>query len=163
MAKRKTARQIAAARRNIVKAQKASADSRRGKSRSRKSGHHYGTGKTGRRQAKRNKYGSRKHGISIAQQTRRDRRSRKWKNRGAVAFSVATTGAAIYGSYHSNTSPGQRAANKKRVKQAGKDFRNAPSSAKLGYRTGRQVRMSRRNSAKLGARMGYHTASGKVR
>lgn len=97
MAKRKSARQIAAARRNIIKAQRASADSRRGKKRSKKSGHHYGTGKTGRRQARINKYGTRRNGISIAQATRRKQRSAKYKRAASLATTAALVTYSVYG------------------------------------------------------------------
>lgn len=145
---RRTARQIAASRRNIVAAQRASAASRRGKSRSKKTGHHYGTGKTGRRQARINKYGSRKHGISIAQQTRRDRRSRRRKNAAAVAFSVATTGAALYGNYHSSTTASQRAGHRRKVKQASNDFAKRGKQTKMVYKMHRQMGQSRAGSAR---------------
>lgn len=142
---RRTAKQIAASRRNIIKAQRASAASRRGKKRSKKSGHHYGTGKTGRRQARINKYGSRKHGISIAQQTRRDKRSRKRK---AVASAVIAGGvvaikaAAIY-----KTDPNV----KRSVDAAARRAKSEARNARTTYSTNRQLGVSRRKSARAAA------------
>lgn len=92
----RSARQIAAAKRNIRKAQLASAAARRGRHRSRTTGHTYGKGRSGRKATKRALYGSRKHGLSPTQALRRKQRATKWKNRGKAAVSIATTGAAIY-------------------------------------------------------------------
>lgn len=94
MTKAKTARQIAASKRNIVKAQIASARSRKGKKRSVAAGHHYGTGKTGRKNTRLALYGSRKHGISPAQYARRKQRANKWKKRALI------TGAVAAGTFH---------------------------------------------------------------
>ena len=151
----RTARQLAASRRNIVKAQQASANSRRGKKRSNKSGHHYGTGKVGRKQARRNKYGSRKHGISIAQQTRRDRRARKYKRAGSVAFAVAATGIGVY----SQLSPAQKSAVKQRVKSAPRDFKWGSKESKMVYNVNRQMGHNRRKSARASARFASQFAT----
>jgi hypothetical protein len=137
LGKRRTAKQIAASKRNIIAAQRASAASRRGKKRSTKAGHHYGTGKTGRRQARINKYGSRKHGISIAQQTRRDKRSRKYKKAGATAVAggvFAVKAAMIYR---------QNPEVKKSVDTAAKRAK----STKRMYKTSRMVGRTRKQSA----------------
>ena len=116
MQKRKTARQIAASKRNIIKAQRVSADSRRGKSRSKTAGHHYGTGKQGRKDTRRALYGSRKHGISPPQYARRQQRARKWKGRAAAVGAAAAIGATVYANYHQNTTPEQRSQHKRRAK-----------------------------------------------
>lgn len=87
-----TARRRAALR----KAQLASAAARRGHHRSRTTGHTYGKGRSGRKSTKRALYGSRRHGISPVQHERRRQRTRKWKNRGSAALTVATTGLAVY-------------------------------------------------------------------
>jgi len=144
----RTARQLAASRRNIVAAQRASAASRRGKKRSVKTGHHYGTGRTGRKTARRAKYGSKKHGISIAQQQRRDKRSRRRKNALAGGLAVASTAAAVYSNYHQNTTKQQRANHKRKVKEAGRDFARRPKTAKMVYNMNRQLGRNRRTSAR---------------
>lgn len=140
---RRTARQIAASRRNIIIAQRVSADSRRGKKRSNKSGHHYGTGKVGRRQAKINKYGSRKHGISIAQQTRRDKRSR---NRKRVATAVG--GAVMVGTHIYMNNPEV----KRSVDTAARRARADANRAKGTYKINRMAGSSRTSSAKRAAK-----------
>ena len=141
---RRTARQIAASRRNIVKAQAESARSRRGKKRSRKTGHHYGEGRTGRRQARRNKYGSRKHGISIAQQQRRDRRSAARRRRVGYAVTGATLAATAYGSL----SPSQKHKVKTKARDYGETASIYAKGSKMVYKTNRQMGHGRRASAK---------------
>lgn len=143
MARRRTARQIAAARRNIVKAQRASAESRRGKSRSKKTGHHYGKGKVGRRQSRINTYGKKRHGLSIAQQTRRKQRANKWKRRAGVVASTAATGAALY----AGLSPGQKAQFKQKTRDYGENVRIYTKGSKMVYKVNRQMGHSRRKSA----------------
>lgn len=139
--KRKTAKQIAASRRNIIKAQRASAASRRGKSRSKKAGHHYGEGRTGRKQAKINKYGSRKHGISIAQQTRRDKRSR---NRKRAASTVIAGGViAAKAAYVYKTNPDM----KRSVDTAARRAKSNANRARGTYKVNRMAGESRRRSA----------------
>lgn len=140
----RTARQIAASRRNIVKAQAESARSRRGTHRSKKTGHHYGTGKTGRKQARRNKYGSRKHGISIAQQQRRDRRSSKRKRRAGYAVTAAGIAVTAYGQLN----PHQKA----KIHVKAKDYAMRPTRAKNNYKFGRQVFGETRKQASRRAR-----------
>ena len=108
----RSARQIAAAKRNIIKAQAASARARRGKKRSRTTGHTYGKGRKGRKATRRSLYGSRKHGLSPTQYARRRQRANKWKRRGSAAVSAAMLGTAIY--------PRLSPADKKRVKAYGK-------------------------------------------
>jgi uncharacterized membrane protein YebE (DUF533 family) len=148
MQKRKTAKQIAAAKRNIVKAQRASADSRRGKSRNVKAGHHYGTGSGGRKNTRRALYGSRRHGISPTQHLRRQQRARKWKNRAAVVGSAAAIGVAVYSNYHKTTSPEQRA----KHRAAAKDYAQGVKT-KVRYHTsgiGRQIRKSQKKAKRNG-------------
>lgn len=146
MQKRKTAKQIAAAKRNIVKAQRASADSRRGKSRTKTAGHHYGTGRKGRKDTRRALYGSRRHGISPTQHLRRQQRARKWKNRAAIVGAAAAIGATVYTNYHQSTTPEQRAQHKSRAKAS---YHGAKTKVK--YHTsglGRQIRRSQRKAKK---------------
>lgn len=142
---RRTAKQIAASRRNIIKAQRASADSRRGKKRSKKSGHHYGTGKTGRRQARRNKYGSRRHGISIAQQTRRDQRSRKRKAVASAAVAGGVLAVKAYGLYKSNPEV------KRSVDTAARRAKSDANRVKSTYKINRMAGSSRGKSARKAA------------
>lgn len=129
----RSARQVAAARRNIVKAQRASAASRRGKKRSKATGHHYGKGKTGRRQSRTNTYGKKRHGLSIAQQTRRKQRSNRRKRVASGALTAVATGVAVYG----NLSPSQKG----KVKDYGRT-----AKTKVQYHTGvgRQIRKAKR-------------------
>lgn len=143
MAARRTAKQIAASRRNIIKAQRASADSRRGKKRSNKSGHHYGTGKVGRRQAKINKYGSRRHGISIAQQQRRDKRSRTRKTVVASAAGAAMVAAKIY-----QSDPEMR----RSVNAAAKRAKSDANRVRGTYKVFRMAGGSRTTSARVAAK-----------
>lgn len=103
---RKSAKQIAASRRNILKAQAASARARRGKGRSKKTGHHYGSGKTGRKNTRRAKYGSVRHGISPTQQLRRNQRTARRKRVANAAFTAGVTAAVLY------SDPSVRAASK---------------------------------------------------
>lgn len=132
-----SARQRAAAKRNIVKAQLASARARRGKKRSAKSQHTYGTGRKGRKATKRALYGSRKHGISPTQYQRRRQRNAKWKRRGTYVATAVATAAGVYG----GLSPGQKA----QAKYAAKSGLNTLKT-KYKYHTGvgRQIRKSKR-------------------
>jgi hypothetical protein len=98
-----THRMTPARRAALHKAQMASAAKRRGHSNYR-SQHYYGKGLKGYRNAKLATYGSRRHGLSIAQQQRRHQRARKWAGRGAK---VAGVGAVALGTYLA-LSPGER-------------------------------------------------------
>lgn len=108
----RSAKQVAAARRNIKIAQAASARSRKGKSKSSASGHHYGTGKTGRKATRLALYGSKKHGISPTQYQRRRQRANKWKGRAALAVSAGLTAATLY----ATMPPQQRQAMKNKIR-----------------------------------------------
>lgn len=123
----RSARQVAAAKRNIKIAQAASARSRKGKSKSAASGHHYGTGRQGRKATRLALYGSKKHGISPTQYARRRQRANKWKGRAALAASVALTGATLYASMP----PQQRAALKNKVRD-----HSARAKTHVQYRVG---------------------------
>lgn len=140
---RRTARQIAASKRNIVAAQRRSAQLRKGKSFSKKTGHYYGTGKTGRRQARINKYGSRRHGISIAQQQRRDKRSNRRKR---IAMSGATLAVAAHHIYKANPEV------QKSLKTAAKDAKVRANRAKGTYKINRMSGSNRATSTKRAAK-----------
>lgn len=132
-----SARQIAAAKRNIAKAQLASARARKGKKRSSASMHTYGTGRSGRKATKRALYGSRKHGISPTQYQRRRQRANKWKRRAAFAGSAIAFSAGVWG----NMNQTQR----EYTKYAAKSGLNTLKT-KYKYQTGvgRQIRKMRK-------------------
>jgi hypothetical protein len=92
----KTARQVAASRRNIVAAQRRSAELRRGGAGKGGSTNFYGKGRSGRKAARRSKYGQKKHGLSIAQTQRRKQRANKYKRIASGAASGAALGLAAY-------------------------------------------------------------------
>jgi hypothetical protein len=94
----RSARQIAAAKRNIKKAQARSAQLRRGGAGKGGSTSFYGKGRAGRKAARRATYGSKKNGLSIAQQQRRRQRTNKWKRRASFVGTAITIGAGLYGS-----------------------------------------------------------------
>ena len=136
--KRKTAKQIAASRRNIVKAQRRSAELRRGGAGKDGTTAFYGKGRKGRKAAKRSTYGRKKDGLSIAQQQRRRQRSNKRKRIASTAVSgvaFAVTAASIY-----KTNPDV----KRSVDVAAKRAKSAAQSAKTQYQyktgIGRQVK-----------------------
>lgn len=83
-----THRMTPARRAALHKAQMASAAKRRGHGNTRYT-HYYGTGIKGWRNARRATYGSRRHGLSIAQQKRRRARMNKWARRGGKAIALA--------------------------------------------------------------------------
>jgi len=112
----KTARQIAASKRNIVMEQRRSAELRRMGYGAAGSTNFYGTGRQGRRAARRSTYGQRKHGLSIAQQTRRKQRRQKWAGR--VSKTAALGAGAAY-VYMQSTHPYQRSKHKAQVKNYG--------------------------------------------
>lgn len=145
MAWKGTARQKAALR----KAQLRSAELRRQGHGKGGSTNFYGTGKSGRKAARRSTYGQRKHGLSIAQQQRRKQRANKWKRRGAAVVSTAATGAAIYSQV---TTPAQRRAHKTKVKTKARDYGENVSvsarGAKMVYKVNRQMGHGRTKSAK---------------
>lgn len=122
----------------LRKAQLASARARRGRKRSRSSGHHYGTGKQGRRATRRATYGKKKHGLSIAQQQRRRQRANKWKRRGRSAMAAAGVAATIY----AKSTPQQRSA----AKGAAKVYGNRVKTKYKYHRSGmaRQVKRGMR-------------------
>ena len=100
---RRSARQIAAARRNIKKAQARSAQLRRGGAGKGGTTSFCGKGRKGRKAARRSTYGRKKDGLSIAQQQRRRQRTNKWKRRAAWVGSATATMAGLYGSLDSQT------------------------------------------------------------
>jgi hypothetical protein len=140
----KTAKQIAASRRNIAKAQVASAAARRGRHRSAASGHAYGTGKTGRRSTRRALYGSRRHGISPVQHQRRTQRANKWKRRVAGATAVG-----VYGAYatYALTTPQQRRSAANKVRDYGSKTKNTVKYAKSNHQF---KKMMKANGIKVG-------------
>ncbi len=149
---RRTARQIAASRRNIVLAQKRSAQLRKGKSFSKKTGHYYGAGKTGRKQAKINKYGSRKHGISIAQQQRRRQRTNRRK--AIVSTAVSGVGVAVYAHSVYKNNPDVKRSVDTAARDAKTRARKAKSHANRArgtYKINRMSGESRYNSATFAA------------
>ena len=132
-----SARQLAAARRNIAKAQAASARARKGKKRSSASMHTYGTGRSGRRATKRALYGSRRHGISPTQYQRRRQRTAKWKRRGAFVGGAAVAAAGLWG----NLNQTQREYAKYYAKSG---LNNVKTKYKYHTGIGRQIRKSRK-------------------
>lgn len=122
----KTARQIAASRRNIQAAQRRSAELRRGGAGKGGSTNFYGTGRAGRRAAKYSTYGQKKHGLSIAQQQRRRQRTNKYKNIARGAATVAGVGIAAYGSLNSTQ--------KQRVNATAKNYAHT-TKTKMKYHT----------------------------
>lgn len=144
----KTARQIAAAKRNIVKAQAASARSRKGKSRSKQTGHHYGTGRQGRRATKRALYGSRRHGISPTQAVRRKGRYKKTKIVAKNVAAAAVVGAVAY----ANLSPMQRSRLKSDYGHVKAQARNTARGTRGTYYVNRQMGVNRRKSAGAAAK-----------
>lgn len=148
----KSAKQIAAAKRNIVKAQAASARARRGRKRSSTSGHTYGTKRSGRKAAKRALYGSRRHGISPTQHMRRRQRTRNKIGRaaGSVALTVGTTAAL----YYATSSPQNRANINRKAAGYGRRVKRSGKAANSGYKIGRMSGFGRRKSVGLGARLG---------
>ena len=131
-----SARQRAAAKRNIVKAQLASARARRGKKRSDKSQHTYGTGRKGRKGTRRALYGSRKHGISPTQYQRRRQRSAKWKHRGSIAVGTVTTAVGIYASM----TPGHKVEAKQKFGSGLNNVKQTYKFARLAATTKRGMR-----------------------
>lgn len=134
-----SARQIAAAKRNIVKAQARSAQLRRkgygkGKDGSKS---FYGKGRKGRKAARHSTYGRKRDGLSIAQQQRRRQRTNKWKRRAAFVGSAVAVGAGLYG----NLNQQQQA----QVRHAAKSGLNTIKT-KYKYHTGigRQVRKAKK-------------------
>lgn len=95
----RTARQIAASRRNIILAQKRSAELRRRGAGKHGSQSFYGKGHSGRKAAKLSTYGRKRDGLSIAQQQRRRQRSNRRKRAVSVAISGATVAVAAHHIY----------------------------------------------------------------
>ena len=134
----RTARQIAAAKRNIKKAQARSAQLRRGGAGRGGSTSFYGKGRAGRKAARRSTYGSKRNGLSIAQQQRRRQRTNKWKRRGAFLGTALTVGAGLWGSMDAT----QKASVKRSVNSGLNTLKT-----KYKYQTsgmGGQIRRSRR-------------------
>ena len=136
---RRSARQIAAARRNIKKAQARSAQLRRGGAGKNGTTSFYGKGRKGRKAARRSTYGRKKDGLSIAQQQRRRQRTNKWKNRAAFVGSAVAVGAGLWGNLD--------AAQKSQAKYKAKSGLNSVKT-KYKYHTGvgRQIRRAKRKS-----------------
>jgi hypothetical protein len=132
-----SARQIAAARRNIKKAQARSAQLRRGGAGRNGTASFYGKGRAGRKAARRSTYGRKKDGLSIAQQQRRRQRTNKWKRRGMYASSAITFSAGLWGSMNQTQ--------REYAKYAAKSGLNTVKT-KYKYHTGvgRQIRKSRK-------------------
>lgn len=161
----RTARQIAASKRNIAKAQIASARARKGKKRSAKSQHTYGTGRTGRKNTRRALYGSRRHGISPVQYQRRQQRAAKWKRRAGYA----ATGVAIGVMAYNNLDSASKAKLRADARDYGAATRNIPRYGKAlkgSYKFNRAAGMGRGAAAKragswagVGVAAGYHQAT----
>lgn len=147
----RSARQIAASRRNIAKAQVASARARKGKHRSSVSQHTYGTGRSGRKNAKRALYGSRRHGISPAQYQRRQQRSAKWKRRAGYAATAVSLGAVAYSHLDAGTKARINADARDYARAARKSSSTAAAS-KRSYKFNRAAGMSRNKAAKTTAK-----------
>lgn len=135
--RKKTARQIAAARRNIKKAQARSAQLRRKGYGKDGNTAFYGKGRKGRKAARRSTYGRKRDGLSIAQQQRRRQRANKWKRRAAFVGTAATVGAGLWG----NMDAAQKA-NAKRAAKSG--LNNLKTKYKYRTGVGRQIRKARR-------------------
>lgn len=132
-----SARQIAAAKRNIAKAQLASARARKGKKRSSSSMHTYGTGRSGRRATKRALYGSRRHGISPTQYQRRRQRANKWKARAVYTGTAISFAAGLWG--------GMNQTQREYAKYAAKSgLNNLKTKYKYQTGVGRQIRKARK-------------------
>lgn len=138
----KSAKQIAASKRNIIKAQAASARVRRGNHRNSISGHYYGSGRAGRKAAKRALYGSHRHGISPVQLQRRQGRLRNRVGRAAVR--VGVTAGTLAATYYVTSSPQNRANINARVK----NYSQRPKRFKAHYGNLRGMGFSRKFSAK---------------
>lgn len=134
-----SARQIAAARRNIKKAQARSAQLRRGGAGKSGTTSFYGKGRAGRKAARRSTYGRKKDGLSIAQQQRRRQRTNKWKRRAAFTGSAISVSAGLWGSLNQ--------AQKVQAKNAVNSGINTIKT-KYKYQTGvgRQIRKNRKKS-----------------
>ena len=132
-----SARQIAAARRNIKKAQARSAQLRRKGYGKNGNTAFYGKGRAGRKAARRSTYGRKRDGLSIAQQQRRRQRTNKWKRRAAFTGTALATGAGLW----ANLNQTQR----EYAKYAAKSGLNTLKT-KYKYNTGigRQIRKMRK-------------------
>ena len=132
-----SARQIAAARRNIKKAQARSAQLRRKGYGKNGNSSFYGKGRSGRKAARRSTYGRKRDGLSIAQQQRRRQRANKWKRRAAFVGTAAAFSAGVW----NQASPAQKA----QAKYAAKSGLNTLKT-KYKYNTGigRQIRKMRK-------------------
>ena len=143
-----SAKQRAAAKRNIVKAQRRSAELRRSGHGKNGSTNFYGKGRKGRKAAKRSAYGQRKHGLSIAQRDRRKARRKKYTNAAAKTIGAAGTAFAVYSTlYPEHSKATQKKAVAKGAK-AGRDFKNTAQGAKMTYKVNRTMGHTRKNSAK---------------
>lgn len=139
---RRTARQIAASRRNIVKAQRRSAELRRRGAGKNGSASFYGKGRKGRKAAKLATYGRRRDGLSVSQRHRRAQRSA----RRSAKIGVVLTGAAIAASvYGSNTNV------QKSVNKTARRAKNTVKGHKMVYDFNRVTGSSRAKSAKATA------------
>lgn len=140
--KARTARQIAASRRNIVAAQRRSAQLRRGGAGKQGTTSFYGKGRKGRKAAKASKYGNKKDGLSIAQTQRRRQRSNRRKNVARTAIAGGVFAANAVAVYKQNPEV------KRSVDVAAKRAKTAAKSAKTQYtyRTGvgRQIKKAQK-------------------
>lgn len=132
-----SARQIAAAKRNIKRAQARSAELRRKGYGKDGSSSFYGKGRKGRKAAKRSTYGRKRDGLSIAQQQRRKQRANKWKRRGGAVASAAVIGAGLWG----NLSEAQKSQAKYKVKSG---LNSVKTKYKYHTGVGRQIRKAGR-------------------
>lgn len=132
-----SARQIAAARRNIKKAQARSAQLRRGGAGKGGTTSFYGKGRSGRKAARRSTYGRKKDGLSIAQRQRRRQRANTWKRRAMWVGSATATMAGLYGSLDSQTKAQARY-------MAKSGLNNFKTKYKYQTGVGRQIRKARK-------------------
>lgn len=144
--KARTARQIAASRRNIVAAQKRSAALRRGGAGKNGNTAFYGKGRSGRKAAKRSTYGRKKDGLSIAQQQRRRQRSNKRKRVVSTAISAGSVAVAAHHIYKTNPDV------KRSVNVAKKRAKSEARNVKQSYDIGRAFGQSKPRSAKFAAK-----------
>ena len=137
-----TPAQRAAAKRNIVKAQKRSAELRRRGAGKNGTTAFYGKGRKGRKAAKASTYGRKKDGLSIAQQTRRKQRTNKRKAVASTAVAGGVIAVKAYGLYKSNPDVN------KSVKTAAREAKSTARKAKTQYQyktgVGRQIKKAQK-------------------
>ena len=145
-----TAKQRAAAKRNIVKAQRRSAELRRAGHGKGKNGSStfYGKGRKGRRAARKSTYGTKRHGLSIAQQQRRKQRANKWKRRAGLVATAATTGAAVYTSLYPEHAKKTKAKVAMKTRDYGENVHIQARATRMTYKVNRTMGHSRATSAR---------------